>query len=389
MNARIENQLTRLRPLMLAIGVALFALLLLSAQALADRPTPGEPPTAPDPTPAPSTEAPQIRAAAAGLTQFTYLPVIQAPQTGLFVNPQNKGESAAFFRVHYTASDGQEQARVQAQSADAGAAGGVPPLEWTGSQSNCDEGELSQEFRDAMLDRINYFRAMAGVPANVQFSDEFNRKAQKAALMMSVNRRMSHTPTPDWTCYSEDGSLAARSSNLYLGVYSLDAISGYIADPGSGNSFVGHRRWILYPQTQYMGTGDIPDTPDYPAANVLWVFDDNMWEPRPETRTEFVAWPPAGYTPYQVVFSKWSFSYPNADFSGAAVAMTRVDGSGVALTVYDPMNGFGENTLVWRPDISLERPASDIKYIVRIDNVLIDGVARTFTYDVTVFDPDA
>lgn len=393
MNARVENQLKWLRPLMLAMGAALFTLLLLSTPTLADQLEPGAPPTAPEPIPGASSsaapEAPQTRAAAAGQTLFVYLPVVQGPQTGLFVNPQNKGESAAFFQVHYTAFDGQEQVRVQAQSADASATSGIPPLEWTGNQNNCDEGELSQEFRDAVLERINYFRAMAGVPADVQFSDEFNRKAQKAALMMSVNQRLSHSPGSDWTCYSAEGAQAAGSSNLYLGVYAWDAISGYIADPGDGNSFVGHRRWILFPQTQFMGTGDIPSTPDYPAANALWVFDDNMGDPRPETRTEFVAWPPAGYTPYQVVFPKWSFSYPNADFSNASVVMTRTDGSNVALTAYEPMNGFGENTLVWTPDIPLERPASDTQYTVRIDNVLIDGVARTFTYDVTVFDPDA
>ena len=40
---------------------------------------------------------------------------------------------------------------------------------------------------------------------------------------------------------------------------------------------------ILYPQTQFMGTGDIPSRDGYPASNALWVFDNNMWQPRPDT----------------------------------------------------------------------------------------------------------
>ena len=403
MNTRVEIQQKWLRPLSLTVAFILFFLSFfflsrLTAPAWADPLIPGEPPTGPEPASDPiasvNVELPAMtvslaRVAAAGQTRLLYLPFIQAAQTGLVVNPENRGESAAFFKVHYAAFDGEMENSVHGQTSAPDATSGDSSQEWRGDPANCNEGEPSPEFRDAILHRINYFRAMAGIPANVHFSDEFNRKAQKAALMISVNRRLSHSPGPDWACYSSDGAQAARSSNLFLGVYAWDAISGYMTDPGDGNSFVGHRRWILYPQTQYMGTGDIPNTSGYPAANVLWVFDDNVWAPRPATRTEFVAWPPAGYTPYQVVFPKWSFSYPNADFSGASVAMTRADGRGVALTVYTPINGFGENTLVWRPDIPLERPASDTQYTIRIDNVIIDGVARAFVYDVTIFDPDA
>src|SRR3954464_7620558 len=62
-----------------------------------------------------------------------------------------------------------------------------------------------------------------------------------------------------------------------------------------------------------MGTGDVPssgpaDDP-YPAANELCVFDGNTFGPRPATREEYVAWPPPGYVPYQVVGPRWSFAY--------------------------------------------------------------------------------
>jgi uncharacterized protein YkwD len=392
MNTRGIKQSQRLWLVALALSASLLYMLFMSASARAEQPAPGAPPTAPaaDFTSSVDTGGEASVERVATPTRFVYFPLIQTSQIGLVVNPQNRNESAAFFKAHYVAygGDSQEHAGGQTPSA-AGDAVTQPPMAWRGNQANCDEGSPSAEFRDAVLHRINYFRAMAGVPADVQFADEFNHKAQKAALMMSANRRLSHSPGPDWTCYSADGAQAAGSSNLYLGVYAWDAVSGYIADPGEGNAFVGHRRWVLYPQTQHMGTGDIPDGNGYPAANALWVFDDNMWQPRPDVRDDFVAWPPAGYTPYQVAFPKWSFSYPDADFSDAAVTMTRSDGSNVALTAYDPMNGFGENTLVWKPDVSLERPISDMKYTIRIDNVTIGGASRTFVYAVTLFDPDA
>ncbi len=51
-----------------------------------------------------------------------------------------------------------------------------------------------------------------------------------------------------------------------------------------------------------MGTGDVPETASYPAINVLWVQDeDHIFDPRPKTFNEFVAWPPPGYVPAPVV----------------------------------------------------------------------------------------
>ena len=151
-----------------------------------------------------------------------------------------------------------------------------PATNWTGSHSACDPETTSADFLAAILRRINYFRAMAGVSNDVIFRNASNQKAQAAALMMSVNRDLSHDPPSNWTCYSDLGHSGAGSANLYLGRYGWDAIDGYIKDPGDGNYPAGHRRWILYPQTREMGTGDIPPVSGYPSAQALVVFDDHM-----------------------------------------------------------------------------------------------------------------
>jgi hypothetical protein len=266
----------------------------------------------------------------------------------------------------------------------------APPVEWTGDRSSCDAGTTAGGFRDSVSLRVNYFRAMAGVPAQVSFLDAYNAKAQQAALMMSVNNSLSHAPPTTWQCYTADGAEAAGSSDLYLGVYGAEAITGYIRDPGSNNGAVGHRRWILYPQTQNMGTGDIPPSGGS-AANALWVFDSHLREARPDTRDEFVAWPPPGYVPYQVVFARWSFSYPSADFRVASVGMTQ-GAQNVPLVQEAVYNGYGENTIVWVVNGMIDwqswpRPAADTVYHVTVGNVLIAGTPRSFTYDVIVMDP--
>lgn len=316
---------------------------------LASEVAPGEPP-------APYTNTPSI--AAASPTQ----------RSGLTVNPQKREESRQFFQTNYVSVD-------------------PAAHHWNGDQETCNAGTTTPEFRDAIALRINYYRAMAGLPADVSFNDEYTAKAQQAALMMSANDTLSHAPSADWVCYSEAGATAASSSNLYLGVFGPAAIDGYIEDPGNGNNVVGHRRWILYPQTQFMGVGDIPTTPDYRAANALWVFDDNLWGPRPATREAFVAWPPPGYVPYQVIYPRWSFAYPNADFSSTTVTMTH-NGATLPIVLAPVENGYGENTLVWTPDgVSTTQPATDDTYVVMIANVQVANETRSFSYTVTIFDP--
>ena len=262
------------------------------------------------------------------------------------------------------------------------------PMGWTGDHANCQPGTTSTAYMQAILTRINFFRTMAGIPAITGFQEEYNEKAQAAALMMSVNNRLSHSPDAGWKCYSDSGREGAGSSNLFLGRSGPSAITGYVYDPGANNYPVGHRRWILYPQTQTMGVGNIPAGGGNSTANALWVFDrENMWGERPETRDGFVAWPPRGYLPYLLAFPRWSFSYPGADFKDATMIMMK-DGSSMDLTIQDVRNGYGENTLVWEPDPNTqERPSQDVVYKVSIMDVMVKGQAVKFEYEVILFDP--
>jgi hypothetical protein len=271
------------------------------------------------------------------------------------------------------------------------------PIDWSGHLSACDAGDTAAVFKDAVLTRVNWYRAMAGIPDGVTFftgSGSYSEKSQEAALIMSSNNSLSHFPPSHWDCYSADGSEAASSSNLHLGHYGWNAIDGYMIDNGSNNSVAGHRRWILYPQTQLMGTGDVPAVGSARNTNSLWVFDSHAFDPRPSTRDTFVAWPPPGYVPYQVVPPRWSFAYPAADFSNATVVVTQ-GGQSVNVDLEPISNGFGENTLVWvmaglNPANFYEAwpaPVADTSYNVSIENVHINGTPTDFNYQVSIFDP--
>ncbi len=261
---------------------------------------------------------------------------------------------------------------------------------WTGNLDSCTPGTTSPAYRAAVVQRINYYRSMAGVPGIITLNDTYNQKAQAAALMMSRNNDLDHTPPSNWQCYSADGSAGAGSSNLALGASGPAAINLYMRDNGNRDT-VGHRRWVLYPQTQQMGTGDIPSTSGHSAANALVIWDDHLWSTRPTTREPYVAWPPPGYVPYTVINAYWTFSYADANFSSATVSMSS-GGSNLSVAIYKPQNGFGENTLLWIPmglndGASWPKPSADTVYHVTVNNVIISGTPHNFSYDVTIFDP--
>ena len=174
----------------------------------------------------------------------------------------------------------------------------------------------------------------------------------------------------------------AAHSDLTLGVSGTGPIDLDMIDPGSGNTFVGHRRWILYPPTQTMGVGDIPA-----ESNALYVVQPET----PAPAVTAVAWPPAGYVPAPLIPESWSLqSWPGSDFSGATVSVSE---DGVAQTVEilsDDDNGYGGDAIVWDlPYAPAPEPGQQVVYSVNVQNVLIDGEPQSFSYTTTSFDPDA
>lgn len=266
--------------------------------------------------------------------------------------------------------------------------------QWTGSVDTCTAGDTSADYKAAVLRRVNWWRAMAGVPAAVQLDPVYNQGAQQAALMMAANSQLSHTPPSSWRCWTAGGAEAAANSNLVLGTAG-DLIDWYVADQGANNAAVGHRRWLFYPQTKRMGTGDVQGWSSAPGsvANALWILDDASGQARPATRDGFVAWPAPGYVPHSLVYPRWSLSFPEADFANARVTVSE-NGRPVETVMEDRSTGIGENTLVWfvgatRDGMDWPAPLADTRYDVVVAGVRVGGQAREFRYTVSVFDANA
>jgi len=260
---------------------------------------------------------------------------------------------------------------------------------WQGDIARCEGGQTAMAYETATLLRVNYYRAMAGMPASITFDQTLNEKALAAAVMMSANNQLSHYPTTEWLCHTPEGAEAAGNSNLALGSAGPAAVDNLMFDRGDNNAAVGHRRWILFPGIQTMGIGNVdpPSDSRYSPAQVLWILDAKAFTgSRPATREAFVSWPPAGFLPRLLTPERWSFSSPDADFSLATVTVQSA-GENLPTRLEPVMDGFGDNTLVW----ITERPAptanEDTRYTVTIDNVGMAGKPARFEYDVILFDP--
>lgn len=254
---------------------------------------------------------------------------------------------------------------------------------WTGNVGTCTAGTIDSGYLDAGLLRVEYFRAMAGLPTGLAHDASLDAKCQEAALMMTANNALSHSPPAGWTCYTAAGAEAAGKSNLALGFASLpDAVTGWILDNGTPS--LGHRRWLLYPPQATVGVGA---TFGSGSSNgyAMWVL--GPFGSRPVS-PEWVAWPPPGFVPYPVVPALWSFSMQNADFSGASVTVARGT-TPVSVVLETIQIGYGDDTLVWTPQgLPGGAPVMDLDYTVTVSNVMVSGSPREFAYTVTVIDPD-
>ncbi len=322
-----------------------------------------------------------------------------APIGPFTVNINNREDVRQFYNQVYQASNG-------------------VPDGWNGSIASCNPGSVTPDFLAAALSRINYFRTMAGEPG-VTFNgtdagtsaDPNNAEAQAAALMESANNFLQHNPppAPATACGTTQAIAGSSHSNLFEGISGPDTADGWVADkvdPTQTSCPVnfphcwaqGHRRNMLDPSINLMGYGAVPVTPGFQASAAQLVLTTPLPQ-RPPVRSGFVAWPPAGFTPYQLVYPRWSFSLPNADFSHAAVSIS-LNGSAVPVTIrcLDPTTDtadcgqFGEPYISWtlnsQPDGSTyPEPTADQPYMVNVNNVLVNGTPQNFSYTTTVFDP--
>lgn len=285
---------------------------------------------------------------------------------GFAVDSANRRDVLAFYHTIYNASENYAANR-----------------QWTGNVTTGVPGTTSAAFKADVLRRINFYRALCGLPADIALNDALNAKCQQAALMFSANSDIEHFPPTWWTYYTANAAEAAGKSNIAYGSHGPGAVDAYMEDYGSNNTAVGHRRWLLYPMAQTMGTGDVPASAGKPEANAIWVIG-NFKSSAPK---KFTAWPNAGYVPNDLVPDRWSLSVPGADFGSAIVTMS-LNGSSVPLQVVSRnISNIGDNTIVWEPfGLDLDS-LGDLTCNVTVSGISGPGVPTSQSYSVTLFHP--
>lgn len=278
-------------------------------------------------------------------------------------------------------------------------------IQWTGNADTCNAGTISRDFIDQVHRRVNYYRALAGVPASIVMNDASTvltnsvfyqapnipsanttkaQAAQQSALIVTRMNSLTHSPDPNDNrfCFTPQGGNGSEFGNIAVGLFGPDAINGYIRED-KDNPAAGHRRWIFLDEATNFATGDIPPNGSRRASNSLYVFQ------RPTELTtqtpQFVAWPYAGKFPRQHSTEYWSLSYPKADFANATVTVKK-NGQPVTVASINRVTGFGHNSIVWHiPSILLEKLSDDDStYTVTVANIG-GGGPTSYTYDITFF----
>ena len=255
-----------------------------------------------------------------------------------------------------------------------------PGSAWNGNVGECRSGTTATAYQLSVLQRVNWYRDMAGLPA-VAYNTAFNQSAQDGALIGSAEGQLSHFPSSTAKCYTQSGLVGTSSSNLFLGRAGISAVDGYIDDFGDNNTAVGHRSWLLYRSLGPIATGDIETDGTHYSANAIYVTGGGGTPATP--RDGFISWPPSGYVPDAVLYDRWSFSLAgrSASFQNANVTVTGPNGS-IPVTVND-RSGFLDTGIVFTPAITSNKVTTDTTYTVNITGIT-GGTTSSYSYQVTV-----
>lgn len=342
--------------------------------------------------------------------------------SGFSVDTRSRNDVISFWHGVYLASEGYDERHG-----------------WTGSYAAAEPydsgvGVTSAAFVADVERRINFYRALAGVPASIRLNTAdatvviapadphqppattLKRDAAARAAYMLIRTYGPYengNPKPPlgnpWAALNHNPAQAGcvawtpaawnanHNGNLAIGYFGPGAIDAYLADEiGTGgtsewNTAVGHRRWVLYPRSTNMATGDTPGSanPLFLPSNVLYVVQAGTEQATAPPR--FTCYPPAGYFPASLNSRYWSVTYPGASFGQATVAVTAADGSPLDVRIVARNGGFGEPALVWEVTdarANVKSVTADTTFKVTVAGIAGSGIPPAHSYAVTLINPN-
>lgn len=248
-----------------------------------------------------------------------------------------------------------------------------------------DPGELNASAKAAALDRLNFFRYLAGVPCDVGEDPLCTLRAQCAACVLAANDDLSHEPEkptniPDE--FYETGLEGARKSDIMILNWQSDGILSvcteyFVRDDGPENLWeVGHRRWMLRPDLKETGFGlALSEQGNSYAA--MYVAGE---ETGPGDQG-LVLWPAEGAFPAELMGRElpWTVMIDPSRYSVSEdtlnVTMT-CDGSPVAIggLHYDRARIGGMSCIVFLPGLREDQLTQNRILRVRLEGISGEGI---------------
>jgi hypothetical protein len=269
--------------------------------------------------------------------------------------------------------------------------------------SSCSGGRIQAEEGRRVLEVVNEIRRLHGL-GEVGWDPQAEEATQQAALMLALNRRLSHTPSADWVCHSPVGVQGAATSNLHLSVAagefaprsSADMVVGFLTDVRNRHvGDVGHRRWLLDPFLKRVAFGrvglvlDGGVQVDAAALSVVSPLDSPAPPSRGQIQADHLAWPvgnypqkyfhPDAYLSFSAVVDPYDRAANlSVDYRETQVTLRRPDGQilPVSQVSFDLQPVGLPNHLQFKA----EGIEPDVEYEAVIQGVRVEGVARDYRY---------
>ena len=269
---------------------------------------------------------------------------------------------------------------------------------------NCIPGELSQAEKGKIIQLVNDIRGRHKI-APIPWNEEGEAFAQAAALSIAATGVPGHDPVPG-KCASDNANEGRAGSNLHQGYRSAgtpnptseEQITGWLKDDhiflDNGSPCTGHRRLIINPYLKSFAFGKV-DAP-HPTMSGMNInaaaFYGGLGGPNygpSGCENDYISFPHENYPPAWVnkenflsftplIDDTW-YPFTTCDFSNAIITMADENGNNVATSniAWDnDGHGIIRNAIYWRA----ANLRDSVKYIVKINNIIIGGTARNYEY---------
>ena len=234
-------------------------------------------------------------------------------------------------------------------------------------------GSVRADVQQAGLDRLNKYRALAGIRL-VEINNDYTKYAQSVSVVNAANNVMSHFPAKPSGMQDDlynNGSNGACKSNIACfygytpaeGPLSL-SVDIWMNDSNDHNiATLGHRRWALNPSMASTGFGCATAT-DGTVHTTMYAFDNAATI----ADYDFISWPPSGYmandTEFFTTEHAWNVTLNNqkydiSDLSQIKVTIKNSDGKSWVFGNKNNSNGFfnidtdgygsASNSIIFRP----------------------------------------